>query len=609
VLIGTTYADVVDGYDLPDGPNILFFMTDDESWLERSAYGWSTLATPAFDRVAQDGVLFTHAFTTAPSCGPSRASVLTGRSFWELKQGAFIQGYLPRQFPTFTEILADHGYHVGNTGKRWGPGTHPEGIPGDTLGTAYNQAQIPNPPDEVRATDYAANFDLFLADRDPGQPFFFWAGIIEPHAPYGPTNYMLLEQETGFSPDDVVLPPDVEDTVANRQQWANFYLEIRWADDHLGRMLASLESIGELSNTLVVVTSDNGTAYGSALNTLRGKASPYDYGVHEPLAIMWPDRVPAGRTVTDFVNFADFAPTFLEAAGYIPPAGMTGRSLLPILETNLNGRIEAARDIIVTGMEWHGEFDPSSRTFRAIRDDQYAYILRYDNVDTNGVPLNNEQMMIPRSAEFYDLIADPWQMSNVVNDAAYAAEQRRLADRLYQVGLKSHDPRVTGHMTLFRLTRAYVQERKQQGYPAGGVVPFPPYTNFVDWVADYHSNPVDTAFSADPEGDRITNGEEHFYDLDPTQTNQYPWRTNRTADSVSLSYDRANDLVDVVGETQWSPDLVHWYSSGETASNLTVHIVDAVDSSDPSKDVVTSTPVAEGTVPQELFLRIKVSED
>ena len=76
-------------------PNVLFFLTDDESWLERSAYGWSKLPTPAFDRVAEQGALFMNGFATAPSCGPARASVLTGRHFLQNEQGGFIQGFIP----------------------------------------------------------------------------------------------------------------------------------------------------------------------------------------------------------------------------------------------------------------------------------------------------------------------------------------------------------------------------------------------------------------------------------------------------------------------------------------------------------------------------------
>ena len=158
----------------PAPPNILFFLTDDESWIERSAYGWSKLPTPAFDRVAREGALFTNGYTTAPSCAPSRASVLTGHHFWELEQGAFIQAFIPKKYPIVTRILARHGYQVGRTGKGWGPGSHGQlGIPSDSLGRTFMSEEIPDPPEEVRATDYAANFDRFLESLDPEQPFFF----------------------------------------------------------------------------------------------------------------------------------------------------------------------------------------------------------------------------------------------------------------------------------------------------------------------------------------------------------------------------------------------------------------------------------------------------
>jgi uncharacterized sulfatase len=272
-------------------PNILFFLTDDESWLERSAYGWSDLPTPHFDRVAKQGVLFTNGFTSSPSCAPSRASVLTGRPFWELKQGAFIQAFIPKEYPIVTRILAENGYQLGHSGKAWGPGSHPDGIPSDSIGKKY-KAIISNPPEAVSPTDYATAFDLFLKDRKPGQPFFFWAGVTEPHAPYGKHNYKLLEKEFGVTLDQVSLPPHTKDTLANRKKRAGFLYEICYADMHFGRMLTSLEAIGELDNTIVVVTSDNGTAL-LENGKHHGKASPYDYGVHEPLAIMWPSRVPA----------------------------------------------------------------------------------------------------------------------------------------------------------------------------------------------------------------------------------------------------------------------------------------------------------------------------
>lgn len=455
----------------PRRPNILLFLTDDESALERSAYGWSNLPTPHFDRVEKEGVLFTNAFTSSPSCAPSRASILTGRNFWELKQGAFIQAYIPKEYPVFTRILEDNGYQLGYTGKQRGPGSHADGIPGDSLGRKYQRIEVPNPPACVRATDYAANFQQFLADRDSEKPFFFWAGVTEPHEPSCEENTTLLEEQFGMPLDAVQLPPFAEDTPPKRRRRGGFLYEICYADTHLGRMLEILEANGELANTIVIVTSDNGTAM-LVDGEHRGKASPYDYGVHEPLAIMWPAAVPAGRTVTDFINFADFAPTLLEAAGIDPPSSMTGRSFLLQLTTTASGRIDNSRDFIVTGLEWHGEFDPVSRSSRTIRNDRYAYIRRYDNVNADGELLDDEAAVRPARVEFYDLQNDMWQQNNLADDPAFASDREQLAKQLDEVGRRTGDPRVTGDMALFQKTRQYVQKRKRMGYANAKNIPF-----------------------------------------------------------------------------------------------------------------------------------------
>lgn len=457
----------------PTPPNILFVITDDESAVERNAYRQSKLPTPAFDRVAKDGVLFANGFATAPSCAPARASVLTGRQFWELEQGAFIQAFIPRQVPTVSQILADHGYEVACTGKSWGPGSHPTlGISSTSLGRQVGGAMIADPPQGVTAGDYAGNFARFLQTRDAGKPFFFWAGVNEPHEPWGPDNHLRLEQEFGVTLDEVSLPPFVADTPENRRERASFLYEICLADRQLARMLASLEERGLEENTLVVVTADNGTYIRDGDGELRGKASPYDLGCHVPLAMMWPARVPAGRTVTDFVSFADFAPTFLGAAGIAVPAGMTGRSLLPILTSGKSGRVEPDRDWIITGLEWHGELDPASRSCRSIRDDRYASIVRYANVDGQGRPLDAAALVRPVKEEFYDLDKDPWQLHDLAGDPAVAVEQKRLANQLREEGSRGGDPRFTGEMALFVKTRAYVQKRKQIGYDKAVALPF-----------------------------------------------------------------------------------------------------------------------------------------
>ncbi len=445
-------------------PNIVIFMTDDESWLERSAYGWSKLPTPHFDRVAEAGVLFTHGYTSAPSCAPSRASLLTGRNFWELEQGALIQAWLPEKFPVLPDILADNGYHVGRTGKGWGPGVHPEGAHGpDSAGQIYNSVEVAERQEHISAVDYPANFAEFLDARPEGQPFFFWVGVTEPHGGWASDNHQKLAEKYGLALDDVTVPGFMPDTPAIRRQRADFLYEICYADDQLGAILGILTERGELENTLLIVTSDNGTG------VPRSKATQYDWGVHEPLAIMWPARVPAGRTVEDFVKFPDLTPTMLEAAGVAVPSGMSGRSILDILLSGKSGQVDPSRDWVATGLEWHGEFDPVSRSSRAIRDSRYAYIVNYGNIPgTEPDPLLRlrDLPLLPRpDEELFDLEKDPWQMQNVIDDPEYAEVKERLKAKLKAYQLETNDPRATGEMKIFEETRQFVQKRKRAGYP------------------------------------------------------------------------------------------------------------------------------------------------
>ena len=121
---------------------------------------------------------------------------------------------------------------------------------------------------------------------------------------------------------DVEVPPYLPDCEEVRSDLLDYALEIEWFDTHLGRMLDRLEGMGELENTIVVVTGDNGLPFP------RAKANLYEQGMHVPLAICWGAEVAGGRTVTDLVSFADLAPTLLDAVGLEASSEMTGRSLM-----------------------------------------------------------------------------------------------------------------------------------------------------------------------------------------------------------------------------------------------------------------------------------------
>ncbi len=439
-------------------PNVLLFLTDDESWLERSIYGWSKAPTPHFDRVAKEGVLFTHAYTSAPSCAPSRASLLTGRNFWELEQGAFIQAWLPAKFPVLPDLMEAGGYHAGFTGKGWGPGVlPPSGRKRNPAGNAYNRIKRSEREPGVSPIDYAANFEDFLEQRPQGKPFWFWAGPTEPHGPYGEDNYRKLARY-GIAPESVKVPGFLADTPKTRRERENFTYELRHADEDLGRILKVLERRGELADTLVVVTSDNGTAIP------RSKTNVYDWGVREPMAVMWPSGVKSGRVVEDFVNFVDFAPTMLDAAGLPAPASMSGRGFLDLLVSGKGGRVDASRGWTAAGLEWHGEFDPVSFAGRMIRDERYQYVVNYGK---RPVELPGENGKERPREELYDCRGDPWQLKNLAGSAQQAAILQKLRGRLEDYQRRTRDPRVTGEMRIFERTRQYVQERKRKGYPGG----------------------------------------------------------------------------------------------------------------------------------------------
>ena len=103
-------------------PNILFCISDDQSYAHTGANGDPVVQTPAFDRIAREGLRFTHAFCDAPTCGPSRSAILTGQHIWRLEEAGNIHSTLPAKFATYTELLAKAGYAVGYTGKGWSPG-------------------------------------------------------------------------------------------------------------------------------------------------------------------------------------------------------------------------------------------------------------------------------------------------------------------------------------------------------------------------------------------------------------------------------------------------------------------------------------------------------
>ena len=480
-------------------PNILFCLADDAG-MHFGAYGCSWVRTPAFDRVAAQGLLFSQAFTCNAKCAPSRAAILTGRNSWQLKDAANHQCFFPAEFRSVFEELAGHGYRTGHTAKGWAPGNPGlvDGKPRLLTGPAYSTIETPPPTACINLCDYAANFEQFLADGDESQPFCFWYGCTEPHRPYTYGSGIAIngrktseiDHVYGIWPDNEVVRTDLLD----------YALEIEHYDRHLGRMLAILEQRGELENTLVVATSDNGMPFPCV------KGQEYYHSNHLPLAIRWPAGIPQpGRVIDDKISFIDFAPTFLDTAGIAPQqsrmAPITGRSLCNIFEADHGGVIDPQRDRVLIGKERHDLGRPGDVGYpiRGLFKDDYLYLVNFEpdrwpggNPETgymncDGSPTKTEVLKLRHDPagshywrqafgkrppeELYNVARDPDCVENLAADPAHAAVRQALADTLLTELRLQEDPRMTdaGHPLDENPTAAVTRRNYHARFLAGEI--------------------------------------------------------------------------------------------------------------------------------------------
>lgn len=458
--IAAAVALVANAVIAADRCNILLCISDDQSYAHTSANGDPVVNTPAFDRVAQEGIRFTHAFCDAPSCGPSRSALLTGQHIWRLEEAGNIHSTLPAKFATYPELLEKAGYAIGSMSKAWGPGRlEPGGRTKNPAGVRFQ------------------SFDEFLRQKDPNRPFCFWLGSNDPHRPYQAGSGIA----SGKDPDRVIVPSNLPDYPIVRSDILDYLVEIERFDRQVAAALALLDERGLRDNTLVVVTSDHGMPFP------RAKASLYDAGARVPLAIRWPAGIKApGRVFDGFVSLSDLAPTFLEAARLPSPAEMAAQSLMSVFassETDSNG---PSRERAFIAMERHDGCRQGGKGYpcRALRTKDYLYIrnfepdrwpsgdpdathcaraIPYGEIDES--PTKTFMMKHQRdekvsrlfelafgmrpAEELYDLAADPGQLINVAGQKQTAGIQRKLRDELMQYLTETKDPRALGQPALW----------------------------------------------------------------------------------------------------------------------------------------------------------------
>lgn len=434
-------------------PNIFLAIADDWSWPHASIYGDKAVKTPTFDNIAKNGLLFNNAFVSAPSCTPSRSAILTGQHFWRLGEGANLWSRLPLQHKTYPNILEDNGYYVGSCLKGWRPGKNRKR---NEVGPNYH------------------NFKEFLEKKPKNKSFCFWYGSYDPHRSYEWQSGI----RNGINSQEVSVPPFLPDNQDIRTDICDYYWEVQRFDKAVGKQIKLIEKAGELENTLLIITSDNGWPFP------RCKCNLYNYGTHVPLAIQWPNKIKKAQIIEDFVSLTDLTPTFLEIAGVEIPADMTGNSLMNIFERDELKALDSSREYILIGRERHTPAQSDHMggyPMRAIRNKNFLYIRNFkpdrwpagEEITIRGPAYSDIDASPTKSyiiqhrnhknlarffnlacgkrpfEELYNLRDDPYELNNVADDPNYRDVLKSLRNQLMTQLRLTQDPRVLGNGDIF----------------------------------------------------------------------------------------------------------------------------------------------------------------
>ena len=394
-----------------DRPNVVWIFGDDLG-TELGCYGYPEVATPHVDRLAAEGIRFTHAFATAPVCSPSRTAIQTGR--YQTTVGGHhhdteAKPTLPSSTPTVTQLMRRAGYFVTN-----GSGLDPA----DTRIAKSHFNFVYDPQEYFDGADWSA--------RAAGQPFFAQVQIKEPHRPF----------VTNVGPrPNAPIPPYYPEHPVTRADWDNYLASVEEFDRKERLILERLDREGIADRTIVVLFGDHGRPH------VRDKQWLYDGGLHVPLIVRWPGKLAAGGVDERLVSLLDLMPTTLVAAGVAVPE-LPGADLL---NTDWRGheRLFAARDRCGDALD----------RIRSVRTREFKYIrnfhpdrpytqhsgykkLQYP-VETLMKVLHaqgdwDSPWMAPTrpSEELYDLEGDPHEMHNLAADPRHARRLAAMRDAL-----------------------------------------------------------------------------------------------------------------------------------------------------------------------------------
>jgi len=400
-------------------PNFVFIIADDCTFRDIGCYGGQA-HTPNIDKLASQGMRFTHCFQAAPMCSPTRHNIYTG--LYPVKSGAYPNHTFAKDGTrSVVHYLKPLGYRVALSGKKHiNP---PEVFPFEYSG------QKNNPHFEA--------IDKLMAEcKTGGTPFCLFACSNEPHSPWNKGD------ASRYDAAKLELPPYFVDTAETRENMTRYLAEITYYDWQVGQVLALLDKHSLVDNTLVIVVSEQGSSFPF------GKWTCYDTGLQSAFIARWPGRIKPGTVSGAMIEYLDVLPTYIEAAGGTPPAVLDGKSLMPVL----SGKEKEHKEYVFGEMTTRGINNACEHFgIRSIRSRKFKYVwnftpeIKFQNACTKSSIFESWQEKAasdPDAAdkvrryehrpaeELYDVTKDQYEWNNLADNPKYARVKKQLRDHL-----------------------------------------------------------------------------------------------------------------------------------------------------------------------------------
>jgi N-sulfoglucosamine sulfohydrolase len=420
-------------------PNVILFVSDDHGWSDSGVYGDTYIKTPNIDRLAEESMLFTHAFAATPLCTPSRCVIATGL-MPHRNGGHKFATPIKASVKTMPEYMKELGYYTAHFGKF----DH----------RPHNQF----PYDYIhRNVNLAADF---LNTYNEEKPLLL---VVCTHAPHTP----WIKNVT-YDPLKIKLPPNFIDTPETRADRANYYSDVTLMDSILGNGLDAVDSRGVSKNSLFIYTSDQGANWPFA------KWCVYDGGLRVPFIARWPGKIASGSETNAMASLVDVLPTIIDASGGRVPKDIDGRSLLPVLKQEQTKH----RTVVFgthTGNENGGPGVANHCPARTIRTSTHRYILNFSpdttftthitgcksgphylphwdfwiekvKTDTEAKNIVEKYQHRPKE-ELYDIVKDPFEMNNLAGNPELSKLLRSFRKQLAQWSITQGDTLLLKQLT------------------------------------------------------------------------------------------------------------------------------------------------------------------